>query len=503
MEDDEASTLPADMRGPRLTYEQMQRRRRQQQENLSEAKEEAKAAGEKIAAIDPHGKLISEAATENLGGQVRYIIEDRISLPRQKSAMLPLMDKQIESTRVCIFNESVHTKFPVMGLRVRNTSGRLLTQGPITVYEDGTYAGDAQLPELQPNEERLISYAIDQATEVKTETRVSHGPSMIVSRIGDSLNIRHAVRETRKYKTRNRSAIDRLMVIEHPIRKTWELAQGVKPSERSRDLYRFDVPVAAGKDVEFEVAEEQQRSDFFASKQHSRNDGVQAEFFPTELDLRAEIATVQSAPTVANVRIVKGMLSITNMASAKIAYRLTNTSKNDDRDATIRHIDDGDWRAINADDPKSPPQTQFRIKLAAGASKSVDVQSRREQIVTLSATLIPLDDLEKLAANTKASEKVRDALKKVLNDRTAMNEDRSQMAERERRLKEIADDQDRLRKNIANLPPTSAAHKRYLEKFDAQETEIEKLQQELKKIKEGAAQKLKDLTALLTNLNAE
>ena len=34
----------------------------------------------------------------------------------------------------------------------------------------------------------------------------------------------------------------------------------------------------------------------------------------------------------------------------------------------------------------------------------------------------------------------------------------------------------RLRANLDKMPPTSAAYKRYLDKFDQQETEIEKIQ---------------------------
>ena len=50
------------------------------------------------------------------------------------------------------------------------------------------------------------------------------------------------------------------------------------------------------------------------------------------------------------------------------------------------------------------------------------------------------------------------------------------LAQVEKRLKAITEDQTRLRANLANVPPTSAAYKRYLEKFDTQESDIEKLQ---------------------------
>ena len=57
-----------------------------------------------------------------------------------------------------------------------------------------------------------------------------------------------------------------------------------------------------------------------------------------------------------------------------------------------------------------------------------------------------------------------------------------EIAEQQRQLKVITDDQTRLRANLKEMPPTAAAYKRYLEKFDEQETQIEKYQAEIKKL---------------------
>ena len=51
-----------------------------------------------------------------------------------------------------------------------------------------------------------------------------------------------------------------------------------------------------------------------------------------------------------------------------------------------------------------------------------------------------------------------------------------------RSLQVITDDQTRLRANLKEMPSTAAAYKRYLEKFDKQETEIEKLQEQQKQL---------------------
>ena len=53
------------------------------------------------------------------------------------------------------------------------------------------------------------------------------------------------------------------------------------------------------------------------------------------------------------------------------------------------------------------------------------------------------------------------------------------------------------------MPPTAAAYKRYLDKFDAQETQIEKYQADIKTMQETAHQQQKEFEDFLNNFSAE
>src|SRR5262249_13072318 len=121
----------------RITFEQLQERKKA----LDEAKKDAKERGSTIAMNFKEG-IDSVASGDEVGDYFQYLIDQRISLSRQKSAMLPIVDQSIEGAKISIFNESVQPKHPLLGLRLKNTSGQPLTQGPITVYDNSTYAGD-------------------------------------------------------------------------------------------------------------------------------------------------------------------------------------------------------------------------------------------------------------------------------------------------------------------------------------------------------------------------
>src|SRR5262245_63172327 len=111
----------------------------------------------------------SVASASALGDYYQYVIDRPVDLARQKSALLPLVNKDVEGKRVSIYNPGVHAKHPLLGLKFKNTTGAPLSQGPVTVFEGSVYAGDTRVLDLQPDEERLVSYAIDLGTEVSTK----------------------------------------------------------------------------------------------------------------------------------------------------------------------------------------------------------------------------------------------------------------------------------------------------------------------------------------------
>jgi hypothetical protein len=129
-------------------------------------------------------------------------------------------------------------------------------QGPVTVFEGSTYAGDARIMDLQPNEERLLSYAVDLGTEVKPEAAADSGRLTNVKAIKGILHTTTKLRETKTYTVKNRNPQDRTVLIEHPVRAGFRLVSKDKPAETARDVYRFELKVPAGQTAKETVTEE-------------------------------------------------------------------------------------------------------------------------------------------------------------------------------------------------------------------------------------------------------
>jgi hypothetical protein len=338
---------------------------------------------EKRMNLGDSGVTPSATATK-LGDFFQYAIDKPVTLPRQKSALLPIVNKDVEGTRCSIYNERTQAKFPLLGLKFKNTSGLHLMQGPITVFEGSNYAGDARILDVEPNEERLISYAVDLGTEVNPVPSSDNGRLVQVKVVKGILHSQTKLRETKTYTIVNRNDAERLVLVEHPVRNDFHLTDDTsKPAETASDVYRFEVKVPAGKTATQAVTEEK----------------------------------------VVNEQI-----------------QLTNSS----------------------------------------------------------------DDQMRLFINsTISSPKVKDGLKQALDLRYTLATTQSAIADKQRELKDITDDQVRLRANLKEMPPTAAAYKRYLDKFDAQETQIEKLQEDIKKMQGTESQQRKAFEEFLNNFSAE
>jgi hypothetical protein len=334
-------------------------------------------------AMDLRQGVQSAASAQQLGDSFEYVLDEPVSLPRQKSALLPIVNKEVEGQRVSIYNQGTHPKFPLLGLRFKNTSGLHLMQGPITVFEGASYAGDSRVLDLQPNEERLLSYAVDLGTEVEA---VNDNPKHTLTKVKALKGVLYSTTrqvEGRTYRAVNRSGQDRTLLIEHPYRPDFRLTSKDQPAERARDVYRFELKLPAGKSASETVTEE-----------------------------RDLVSQVQ-----------------------------------------LSNADDNSIRVLIRSDVTSP--------------------------------------------------KVKEALQRALELKGKVETTRQDLAHAQQQLADIERDQQRIRANLKETPPTAEAYKKYLAKLDSQETEVDKLRDQIKKLQDEQLARQKDYDAFLANLDAE
>ena len=213
--------------------------------------------------LDPTASVVAAAAAAEIGELFHYTVDD-VSLPRQRSALLPIVMDTIEAERVSIYNQAVLAKHPLHGTRLKNTTGKHLPQGPITVLDGNAYAGDARLDHLPPGQERFISYAIDLQVLVNTANRREASAIQTGKLVKGVLHLTRRQVLGQEYTVENKADRDKVVIIEYPLQQGWHLVDTAMPMETTATLHRFKETVAAGKALTLVVQEEKMVSETMA-----------------------------------------------------------------------------------------------------------------------------------------------------------------------------------------------------------------------------------------------
>ena len=208
-------------------------------------------------ALDPSASVVPLSETAKLGDLFQYTVGN-ITLSRQRSAMIPIINDPMPVEKLSIYNESVLPNHPLNGVRLTNDSDAKLhlLQGPVTVFDENRYAGDARLEDLPPGQNRLLSYGIDLQTDVIARDLQSQQSVQTGKIVRGVLLVTRKFVSAKEYYTDNKSDRDKTLVLEHPVRDGWKLTDTPAPIETTDKLYRFQQAVPAGRTEKLTVREE-------------------------------------------------------------------------------------------------------------------------------------------------------------------------------------------------------------------------------------------------------
>jgi hypothetical protein len=210
------------------------------------------AAAATVAQARAQSEPIAQA--QELGDLFEYKISQPVSIARNRSALVPIIQSPITVEKVSVWSQTTGG-LPQRALWLTNSTNLTLDAGTFSVIEAEAFAGEGFLEPIRPSEKRLLSYATDLGVAVTTafgseRQRVSR---VVVS--NGVITQHRAVNETRTYTIRNHDAEARTVLIEHPARAGYRLTNTVEPAEATGYVFRYRVPVPARQTVAFPVAE--------------------------------------------------------------------------------------------------------------------------------------------------------------------------------------------------------------------------------------------------------
>jgi Carboxypeptidase regulatory-like domain len=200
----------------------------------------------------------SAAQAQELGDLFEYKLKEPITIRKNRSALVPIVQSPIIAEKVSVWNERAGLPRPQRALWLNNSSGLTLDGGSFSVMEDETFAGEGIFDPIRPNEKRLVSYATDLALNVNSGSSVERERVARVL-INRGVMIQESeVREKKIYTFRNEDIGPRAVIIEHPVRPGYQLCSDVQPVETTAAWRRFRLPVDS-KETKSLVVEEAHR----------------------------------------------------------------------------------------------------------------------------------------------------------------------------------------------------------------------------------------------------
>lgn len=228
---------------------------------------------------------MSEALTNNksgvetaavgaeVGDLFEYRIERPITVSRNRSALIPIIQTKMEGERVAIYNEGVRADRPMSGVFLKNSSDLTFESGSLTVLDGNAYAGEALMERLKPKEERLISFALDLGTHIRVRQGGAREPAKLIKAVNGVFQVHYFQSEEKLYQISNQTGRPKVVYIEYPVRNGWQLSEdSPKPDYVTQRYYRFRVELKGFEEKEMTISLRQPLMDTYQLTALQKND---------------------------------------------------------------------------------------------------------------------------------------------------------------------------------------------------------------------------------------
>jgi hypothetical protein len=219
----------------------------------------AKKSARMAPAPEPMGKAVSASVevhtrTQEVGDLFAYEITQPVDIARSRSALVPILQAEVDMERVALYNPEIRDKNPMTAFRIKNSSGLTLEGGPVTVFEGNGYVGEAMLDTMRQEEERITPYSVELGVTVKHDVSYHREDFTRVTKSGSYIYKHY--RQLMKTKYEFASRLDRLVNCYLDHRFSYDVREDTPdPVEITDNFWRFKIDLAAKKPTTFVVSE--------------------------------------------------------------------------------------------------------------------------------------------------------------------------------------------------------------------------------------------------------
>ncbi len=196
---------------------------------------------------------------EERGALFQYRVAHPVSVARGQSAMVPIVAQRLGGRKELLYNGQKLPRHPVASLRMRNETGLTLERGPVTVIEQGDYAGEAVIPFTRAGGELIVPYAVELGITVQEE-RSSDRQTGAIGVRDDYLLIQEWDVQRMTYRIVNTLSTAVEVLVEQALAPGYTLHETAAPAEQAQGQARWPVQCPPGVETTFTVQQRRELS---------------------------------------------------------------------------------------------------------------------------------------------------------------------------------------------------------------------------------------------------
>ncbi|MEX2536695.1 MAG: hypothetical protein WD273_13950 [Trueperaceae bacterium] len=189
--------------------------------------------------------LSAMAQGAQTGATFEYRVNGPVTIGRHESAMIPIVSGPVEAHRLSIYDPQGHAVHPLRGVRLQNDTRLHLAAGPISVFDEGGFTGNALISDIVPDDSRVLAFAADLELEVTTASDSRPEEVVAVAIQNGLVETSQRQRITTRYDIEASGSEPRFLVIEHPRRDGFEVTAPETTPATTPQSYRFGVAIGA------------------------------------------------------------------------------------------------------------------------------------------------------------------------------------------------------------------------------------------------------------------
>jgi hypothetical protein len=302
---------------------------------------------------DEDSGVEADVETQDIGELFEYRIAHPVTIKRNSSALIPILQNQIEGESVSLYNREAREQNPMSALYLNNNTGLTLESGPLTIIENDTYAGEALTGRIKPGEKRFITYAVDLGCRVSVKEDEEDQKAYRAEIINGEFRLHYKQMKTTVYTLNNLTDRAKTVYLEHHYDKDekWQLVKTAKPVETTEEYHRFKVVVAPKTTTQFSVSEELPESHTYALTNITTNE--------IQVFVKSNYLTPEMKQSLEGVTELKAQVAATSREVAEKQGEINTITKDQER---MRE----NLRALGKTDEEKQLVQRYVAKIAQG-----------------------------------------------------------------------------------------------------------------------------------------